>query len=92
MSAAAHADRSANAPRIVSPTGLPAGTRVWNRSKRHPRFGTVMPHEPEHSRGCFPVRYDDGIWETADTTDVTAVSAEQETAFRRPRRLTVTAI
>lgn len=55
--------------------GLPVGMRVWNRKPgRHARFGTVMPHEPEHSRGSFPVRFDDGFWEVLDTSYVTAVT------------------
>jgi hypothetical protein len=37
------------------------------------RFGTVMPYEPEHSPGGFPVRFDDGIWEILDVSRVTVV-------------------
>ncbi len=51
--------------------GLPAGTRVWNRrTGSRARFETVMPHEPQYSHGCFPVRFDDWIWEKCDVSDV----------------------
>ncbi|MGH3899317.1 MAG: hypothetical protein ACRDTA_13965 [Pseudonocardiaceae bacterium] len=57
--------------------GLPVGTRVVRDHRppgARPRFGTVMPYEPEHSRGCFPVRFGDGIWETCGLSDVTVVA------------------
>ncbi len=55
--------------------GLPVGTRVANRGTgRRRRTGTVMPHEPEHSQGSFPVRFDDGIWEVLDAFYVTVVA------------------
>lgn len=69
--------------------GLPAGTRVWNRKPgAHARFGTVMPYSPEYSRGGFPVRFDDHIWEMLDVSYVTAVSPDTEAAIRPepPRR------
>ncbi|MGH4001969.1 MAG: hypothetical protein ACRDTJ_31405 [Pseudonocardiaceae bacterium] len=52
--------------------GLPIGTRVQKRGHRR-RMGVVMPHEPEHARGNFPVRFDDGIWEVLDTPYVTVL-------------------
>jgi hypothetical protein len=52
--------------------GLPIYTRVCKPGSR-PRFGTVMPHEPEYSHGSFPVRFDDGIWEMLDVSYVTVV-------------------
>jgi hypothetical protein len=54
--------------------GLPIGTRVRKLGSRA-RFGTVMPHEPEHSRGGFPVRFDDGFWEVLDTSYVVVLAA-----------------
>jgi hypothetical protein len=53
--------------------GLPIGTRV-RKPGTAARFGTVMPHEREYSRGGFPVRFDDGIWEVLDVSYVTVVS------------------
>jgi hypothetical protein len=52
--------------------GLPIGMRVQKRGRA--RLGTVMPHEPEYSRGAFPVRFDDGIWEVLDASDVTVLA------------------
>ncbi|MGH4001275.1 MAG: hypothetical protein ACRDTJ_27890, partial [Pseudonocardiaceae bacterium] len=51
--------------------GLPIGTRV----RRGDREGTVMPHEPEFSRGRFPVRFDDAIWEVCNRNDVGILDA-----------------
>ena len=65
--------------------GLPIGTRV-RKLGTAARFGTVMLHEPEYSRGGFPVRFDDGIWEMLDVSYVTVVSAEEATAIRSVRR------
>lgn len=62
--------------------GLPIGTRVCKPGSR-PRFGTVMPHEPEYSSGDFPVRFDDGFWEVLDASYVTEESSVTAT---RPRR------
>ncbi len=65
--------------------GLPIGTRVVRNHRpagRLPRFGTVMPHEPEHSRGCFPVRFDDCIWETCTVSDVTVVATSSSHQVR----------
>ncbi|MGH3753166.1 MAG: hypothetical protein ACRDRP_10785 [Pseudonocardiaceae bacterium] len=57
--------------------GLPIGTRVWNRRPgSRARFGTVMPHEPQWSRGSFPVRWDDGFWEVLDVSYVTVAPKE----------------
>lgn len=59
----------------VPKTGLPIGTRVQKQgTARRTRCGTVMHHEPEHSRGSFPVRFDDGIWEVLDASDVTVLA------------------
>ncbi|MGH3896908.1 MAG: hypothetical protein ACRDTA_01390 [Pseudonocardiaceae bacterium] len=50
---------------------LPVGTRVRKHNDIHlVRPGTVAHHEPQYSQGRFPVRWDDGIWETADCSDV----------------------
>lgn len=49
--------------------GLPAGTRVQMRDGAGQK-GTVMAYEPEHSRGLFPVRLDDGIWQKCHASDV----------------------
>jgi hypothetical protein len=51
-----------------------------------------MLHKPEYSRGGFPVRFDDGIWEVLDVSYITVVSAEEEattirSARREPRRV-----
>ena len=55
-------------------TGLPIGTRVERVGNgRRTRRGVVMPYEPEHSRGGFPVRFDDGFWEVLDASDVTVL-------------------
>ncbi len=57
--------------------GLPPGTRVWNRRRgRRARFGTVMPHAPEYTRGCFPVRWDDEFWQTCNAAELTVVVAQ----------------
>jgi hypothetical protein len=71
--------------------GLPIGTRV-RKLGTAARFGTVMLHEPEYSRGGFPVRFDDGIWEVLDVSYVTVMSAAEEattirSARRAPRRV-----
>ena len=69
--------------------GLAIGTRVHKPSTegRPGRFGTVMPHEPEYSRGGFPVRFDDGFWEMLDVSYVTVVAPpEGGPAGRRARR------
>jgi len=51
--------------------GLPVGTRVQKCGiDRRARSGIVMPHEPEHSQGSFPARFDDGIWEVFDASCV----------------------
>lgn len=72
---------------VDRPDGLPIGTRVLKPGipgRSIPRYGTVMYHEPEYSRGCFPVRFDDGLsWETCDASDVTAV--EDTDAIRSAR-------
>jgi hypothetical protein len=54
--------------------GLPIGTRVQKGTGDRARLGVVMHHEPEHSRGCFPVRFDDGLWEMLDASEVTVVA------------------
>jgi hypothetical protein len=54
--------------------GLPIGTRVQKATGRRVREGVVMPHEPEHSHGSFPVRFDDGIWEMLDASYVTVLA------------------
>lgn len=53
---------------------LPVGTKVRKLGSR--RFGTVMPHQPEFSRGSFPVRFDDGIWEVLDVSYVAVVQQQ----------------
>jgi hypothetical protein len=45
----------------------------------------MMPHQPQYSRGSFPVRFDDQIWETMDVSYVAAVSPEEEAAIRSQR-------
>jgi hypothetical protein len=78
MSAPGEGDRSVR---------LPVGTRVWNRQPgARARFGTVMLYSPEYSRGAFPVRFDDHIWEMLDVSYVTAVSPEKEAAIRSAPR------
>lgn len=54
--------------------GLPVGTWVQKATGRRKRAGVVMPHEPEHSRGSFPVRFDDGFWEVLDASYVTVLA------------------
>jgi hypothetical protein len=54
--------------------GLPIGSRVQKGTGRRARTGTVMPHEPEHSRGGFPVRFDDGVWEVLDASYVSVLA------------------
>lgn len=49
--------------------GLPVGTRVRIRGGAQ-RTGTVMLYEQEHSRGTFPVKLDDGIWQIFNASDV----------------------
>lgn len=49
--------------------GLPAGTRVQMKSRAGQK-GTVMVYEPGYSRGLFPVRLDDGIWQKCHASDV----------------------
>lgn len=57
--------------------GLPIGTRVQRRGTgRRTRTGVVMHYEPEHSRGTFPVRWDSGIWEKCDASDVIVLAPE----------------
>ncbi len=68
------ADELAAAASVDRTVGLPIGTRVRKLGSR--RFGTVMPHQPEYSRGSFPVRFDDQIWEVLDVSYVTAVAQE----------------
>jgi hypothetical protein len=58
--------------------GLPVGTRVQKGAGCYVRAGTVMPHEPEYSRGGFPVRFDDGIWEMLDASYVTVLAPPEE--------------
>jgi hypothetical protein len=53
--------------------GLPVGTRVQKGRGARTRTGVVMHHEPEHSHGSFPVRFDDGIWEMLDASYVTVL-------------------
>jgi hypothetical protein len=83
-----------------SRVSLPPGTRVWNRKTgNRARYGTVMPYQPQYWQGCFPVRFDDEVWEWCDTGNVTTApteghsdipdgpSARNPTADRRaPRR------
>ncbi len=57
--------------------GLAVGTRVVRDHRppgARPRLGTVMPCDPEFSRGCFPVRFDDGVWERCNASDVTVLA------------------
>ena len=52
--------------------GLPVGTRVQFRDKPA-GTGTVMPYRPEYAPGrwgLFPVRGDDGIWQTCRINDL----------------------
>lgn len=66
--------------------GLPIGTRVMRVDpfpdlRRRSRLGWVVPHQPEYSRGSFPVRWDDGIWEAGlDVSDVTVVPEQEQEA------------
>ena len=58
---------------------LPAGTRVQKRETGHRiRAGTVMPYEPEYSRGSFPVRFDDGVWEVLNASYVTVLAPRKD--------------
>jgi hypothetical protein len=57
--------------------GLPAGTRVRVKGGAQ-QTGTVMPHEPQHSRGLFPVRLDDGIWQIFDANDVVVLAPPKQ--------------
>lgn len=54
--------------------GLPIGTRVQKGTGARARTGVVMHHEPEHSRGCFPVCFEDGVWEKCDASEVTVLA------------------
>ena len=54
--------------------GLSIGTRVRKGTGARARTGVVMPHEPEHTHGSFPVRFEDGIWERCDATEVTVLA------------------
>lgn len=51
--------------------GLRAGTWVRRRGSR--ALGTVQPCELEFSAGRFPVRYDTGLWEVCDRSDVEVI-------------------
>lgn len=62
---------------------LPVGTKVRKLGSR--RFGTVMPHQPEFSRGSFPVRFADGVWEVLDVSYVTVVQQQATVAPLRQR-------
>lgn len=57
--------------------GLPEGTRVRIRGEAQ-RTGTVMRYAPEYSHGLFPVRLDDGIWQTFDASDVIVLAPPKE--------------
>ena len=63
--------------------GLPIGTRVRKLGSR--RFGTVMPHQPEYSRGSFPVRFDDQFWEVLVVSYVAVVAQEATATMTGPR-------
>lgn len=70
--------------------GLPIGTRVVRNDpfpgRRPPRFGWVMPHQPEYTHGAFPVRWDDGIWQAQlDASDVTVVPSHVTTVTLIPQ-------
>ncbi len=67
--------------------GLPAGTRVQMRG-RAGQQGTVMVYEPEYSRGLFPVRLDDGIWQICDASDVIVLDTTERSRSveRSPRK------
>jgi len=55
-------------------SGLQPGTRVQMKMRGQARRkGTVMPYEPEYSRGLFPVRFDDGIWQKCHVSDVIVI-------------------
>ncbi|MGH3898906.1 MAG: hypothetical protein ACRDTA_11790 [Pseudonocardiaceae bacterium] len=80
--------RSRMRPVVGDPVGLAVGTRVVRDHRppgARPRFGTVMSHDPEFSRGCFPVRFDDGIWEQCNASDVTVVTGAVVTTITTAR-------
>ncbi|MGH3926196.1 MAG: hypothetical protein ACRDS9_21955 [Pseudonocardiaceae bacterium] len=59
--------------------GLRWGTRVRkDRTGPGATDGTVMPYQPEYSQGRFPVRFDDGLWEVLNPSDVTVLAAPKE--------------
>ncbi len=55
---------------------LPAGTRVQLRDGAKPK-GTVMPYAREYSRGLFPVRLDNCIWQICKASDVVVLDTTE---------------
>lgn len=52
---------------------LPPGTRVQRLAGG--QLGTVQQYGMEHSSGCFPIRWDGGLWETCGADDVRVIPA-----------------
>lgn len=50
---------------------LPPGTKVQRVAGG--QLGTVQQYGMEHSSGCFPVRWANGLWETCGTDDVRVI-------------------
>ena len=67
--------------RMAARPGLAPGTRVQLREGARLK-GTVMPYQPAYLPGLlglFPVRLDNGIWQTCDATDVRVLAPPTET-------------
>lgn len=45
-----------------------------------------MPHDPQYSNGCFPVRWDDQVWERCNASDVSVVETATVVATLTGRR------
>ncbi len=73
--------RAIHVPDAAARPGLPAGTRV--QLKTGARIaGTIMAYQREFSPGLlglFPVRLDDGIWQTCHASDVIVLASPKHT-------------
>ncbi len=75
-------------PDTATSPGLPAGTRVQLKTSAKVA-GTVMSYQHGCSParlGLFPVRLDDGIWQTCHTSDVIVLSSPKYPDQREGRR------
>ncbi|MGH3693046.1 MAG: hypothetical protein ACRDRX_03435 [Pseudonocardiaceae bacterium] len=73
--------RTIHLPDTAAGPGLPAGTRVQLKTGAR-MAGTIMAYQREFSPGLlglFPVRLDDGIWQTCHTSDVIVLAAPKLT-------------